>query len=324
MSRYPSQRLSQNLGTLAVTRQTYFTNKGLPVYVQSTLLKFIKEENRIPLAKLALPFFFDDNNRRILSSAIEQQHQWEPPEPSQSPWTFLRQMGPVYSQGKQPIDDLMQLEYPRLLEGVEIPKKAELSLFWAGLSSFLENSLSILEEFTLLAQRERELQARPPEMTLDPRVVRLLDFREFQAEHHLFNLIFRIRAGWDKLIDYLLVPYYGIKNMARRWEPRVAKLNRELPQLLIGGQPFGSNLSENASQIADLKDLRDGELHKIGQRAKETFGDKLRAPSLAERERIVLDEHYRLQDAFLLFVALVRSGARESTSAGTIGSTKAK
>lgn len=204
----PSERLSRNLQILVIARTGYFTNAGLSPSLLSTSMLFIKESNRIPAAKSVLPLIFDDNNRRIMSKAIDEQgEEWEQPELDKPIWTYFRKLG-VFPLKNQQIDDLLQLDYSKLLEGLDIPNAAKVSLFWGGLTDFLINSWSILEEFRLASplaiKIEREAKESAQQQR-DPRVTRIIGWTDMQFEHHMLNAVFRLRAGWDKLADYLIV-----------------------------------------------------------------------------------------------------------------------
>lgn len=309
----PPPRLYRNLTILEIARVGYFTYKGLPSYLLSTLLWFVWEQNRIPLARLVLPLMHDDNNRQILTRALDAQgDQWEPQELFQPVWTFFRKAG-IYPTERQQIDDLLQLDYPRLLEGMDVPNNADVDLFWGGLADFLVNSWSILEEFcSVVAVKSKIEQENKLAEPQDPRVKKVIDWRDMQLEHHLTNIVIRLRAGWDKLVSNLLAPYYGVGNMPKQWPRRLDKMENTLSTILNAPQmEFWKNLLQNARQIAmrgGLRDVRDFELHRIASRSKETLGDRERDPSLEQMESFAVTEHYRLQDSFLLLLGIVRNG----------------
>ena len=316
----PSERLFRNLQMLVMARVAYFTNVGLSPSQLSTSMLFVKESNRILAAKSILPLIFDDNNRRIMTKAIDEQgEEWEQPEPGKPIWTYFRKLG-IGPLKNQQIDDLLQLNYLKLLEGLDVPNVAKVSLFWGGLTDFLINSWSILEEFRLASplaiKRERESEELAQQQ-IDPRVTRLIGWTDMQFEHHMLNAVFRLRAGWDKLADYLIVPYYGIPNISKMsWPKKLNRLNEELSdQLNLKQKRFWENILENARIIAEpkgLRDARDFELHKIALRSCETLGDKQSAHSLKQLEVFVVHEHHRLQDSFLLFLSLILNGPKAS------------
>ena len=210
------------------------------------------------------------------------------------------------------------MDYYRLLEGVDIPSEAKLSLFWGGLVDFLINSWSILEEFCLvievknIIEQQNKIREREPPQSEDknvPRAIPLVSWADMQLEHHLINILIRLRAGWDKLADYILAPYYGV-TPAKKWESRINKLDREIQTALNDRQRlFWTNWLTNAREVSKemgLRDVRDLELHKIALRVKETLGHPQRAPALSELENFVLFEHFRLQESFLLVLAIIR------------------
>lgn len=305
---------------LVMARVAYFTNVGLSPSQLSTSMLFVKEINRIPAARSVLPLIFDDNNRRIMTKAIDEQgEEWEQPELGKPIWTYFRKLG-IGPLKNQQIDDLLQLNYLKLLEGLDVPNVAKVSLFWGGLTDFLINSWSILEEFRLASplaiKRERESEELAQQQ-IDPRVTRLIGWTDMQFEHHMLNAVFRLRAGWDKLADYLIVPYYGIPNISKMsWPKKLNRLNEELSDRLnLKQKRFWENILENARIIAEpkgLRDARDFELHKIALRSRETLGDKQSAHSLKQLEAFVVHEHHRLQDSFLLFLSLILNGPRAS------------
>ena len=312
----PSQRLSRNLDILVMARTTYFTNKGLSPLLLSTSMAFINEINRIPAARSVLPLMFDDNNRRIMSKAIDQQQGWQQPEQGKSIWTYFRKLGISALQNQQ-FDDLLQLNYKNLLNTLDVPNVAKVSLFWGGLTDFLLNAWSILEEFRLasaLTAKMHEQAQQLAEIPQDSPFVRLIGWTDMQFEHHIVNSIFRLRAGWDKLADYLIVPYYGIFNISSKlsWPKRLDRLDKELSSRLnINQKQFWENILENAKAISEpggLRDVRDFELHKIARRSRETLGDKQTAHSLKQLESFAVIEHYRLQDTFILFLSLILNG----------------
>lgn len=314
----PSDRLFRNLQLLVITRKAYFTYEGLPSSLLSTSMLFVEESNRIPVAKLVLPLISDENNRKMMSKAIDAQgEEWEPAEPNKPIWTFFRKLG-VFPLKTQQIDDLLQLDYSKLLEGVDVPDKANIGLFWGGLTDFLINSWSVLEEFRLASALIPEVEKESQELTQsqrDPRITRVIGWADMQLEHHILNVILRLRAGWDKLIDYLIVPYYGLPNLSKKeWPKRLDRVKKALTDQLNSEQrAFWDNILENATQIAEkggLRDVRDFELHKIARRSRETLGDEQSVHSLKQLESLAVSEHHRLQDSFLLFLAVILSGPR--------------
>jgi len=316
----PSPLQNKNLAILYASRTSYFTYKGLPPYLLSTYFFYIEEQARLPLTRNLLPLINDANNRKILEVAVEKQGDWEPLEPFKSSWTFFRKAG-IGSIKKQQIEDLLQLDYYRLLDGVNIPNKAKLSLFWGGLVDFLINSWSILEEFYIVIEiknkmqeedekREKEnlpLKGQPP-VKPETSWKKLVTWSDMQLEHHLINILIRLRAGWDKLADYIIAKYYGV-NEAKTWEAMLRKLDREVQPILNNKQRmFWVNWLANAEAICKgIKEARDLELHKIATRAKETLGNPGYTYSLNDLENFVLFEHFRLQDSFLLILAMIRS-----------------
>jgi hypothetical protein len=312
----PSPLQNKNLAILHVARAGYFTHKGLYPYLLSTFFFYIVEKARLPLAQNLLPLINDENNRKILERAISKQGDWEPLEPFKSSWTFFRKAG-IGSLKNQQIEDLLQLDYYRLLEEVNVPNEANLSLFWGGLVDFLINSWSILQEFCLVIEvknrieeqnKIREKEAPQKQDKSGPKAIPLVAWADMQLEHHLINILLRLRAGWDKLADYLVAPYYGVTT-ARKWDARINKLDREIQPLLNGKQSmFWTNWLENAKAISKgVKEARDLELHKIAMRARETLGNPGYTYSLNELENFVLFEHFRLQESFLLILAMIRS-----------------
>jgi hypothetical protein len=199
---------------------------------------------------------------------------------------------------------------------LDVPDSANISLFWGGLTDFLVNSWSILEEFRLaspLAAKIRDEAQESTKARQHSSVSRLIGWTDMQFEHHLLNSFLRLRAGWDKLADYVIVPYYGIPNISsKKWPKRVARLEEELSVLLNTSQKqFWENILENARAIAlprGLRDVRDFELHKIALRSRETLGHKQNAHSLKQLEQAAIMEHHRLQDSFLLFLSLILNG----------------
>ena len=209
----PSERLHRNLMILVIARAGYFTNAGLSPSLLSTSMLFVKESNRIPAAKLVLPILFSENSRRIMSKVIDEQgDEWEQPEPGKPIWTYLRKLGifPLKSRQiddrrpgisplkNQQIDDLLQLDYLALLHGQYVPNVAKVSLFWGGLTDFLVNSWSILEELRLasaLATKMEEESEELPQKQRTRGATRLIGWSDMQFEHHLLNVVFRLRAG---------------------------------------------------------------------------------------------------------------------------------
>jgi len=311
----PSQRLSRNLNILVIARSAYFTNKGLSPSLLSTLMLFINEKNRLPVATSVLPFIFDNNNRRLMSKAISEQEDWPQPELGKSIWNYFRKLGIAPSQNQQ-IDDLLQLNYAKLLERLDVPDSADISLFWGGLTDFLVNSWSILEEFRLASPLAVKMENEAHELSKTPKnspFSRLIGWTDMQFEHHLLNSFLRLRAGWDKLADYLIAPYYGVPNISKKtWSKRIGRLDKELSDRLNTKQEhFWQNILENARAIAQargLRDVRDFELHKIALRSRETLGNKQSAHSLKQLEQAAIIEHHRLQDSFLLFLSLILNG----------------
>jgi len=299
-----------------MARVAYFTNAGLSPSLLSTSMLFVKESNRIPAAQSVLPLIFDPNNRKIMLRAIDEQgEEWEQPELDKPIWTYFRKLG-IFPLKNQQIDDLLQLDYLKLLEGLDVPNVAKVSLFWGGLTDFLINSWSILEEFRLASPLAIKREGESEELgqqQIDPRVTRLIGWTDMQFENHMLNAVFRLRAGWDKLADYLIVPYYGIPNISKiSWPKKLNRLDKELSDRLnLKQKRFWENILKNARMIAEprgLRDARDLELHKIARRSRETLGDKQSAHSLKQLESFAIIEHHRLQDSFFLFLGLILSG----------------
>ena len=317
----PSERLHRNLMILNIARVGYFTNAGLSPSQLSTSMLFVKESNRLPAARLVQPLIVNENNRGLLSRAIDEQgEKWDQPELGKSIWNYFRKLG-VSALKNQQIDDLLQLDYLRLLEGLDVPDTADVILFWGGLTDFLVNSWSILEEFRLASPLVTKMETKAKEsgqQPRDPRVTRLIGWTDMQFEHHMLNAVLRLRAGWDKLADYLIVPYYGVQTMSKKtsWPKRVSRLNQAIADQLNPQQKgLWENILENATMISrkgGLRDVRDFELHKIALRSRETLGDKQSAPSLKQLESFAVIEHHRLQDSFLLSLSLILSGPRAS------------
>lgn len=312
----PSPLHNRNLAILHGARIGYFTHKGLYPYLLSTYFFYIEEKARLPLAQNLLPLINDKNNRKILERAVREQGEWEPLEPFKSSWTFFRKVG-IGSIKNQQIEDLLQLDYYRLFEGVDIPSEAKLSLFWGGLVDFLRNSWSILQEFCLvievkdrIREQEQKRKKEPPQIENEgaPKFKPLVAWADMQLEHHLINILIRLRAGWDKLVDYMIAKYYGVARV-KNWEARINKLDREIrPRLNDKQGMFWTNWLTNANAISKgVREARDLELHKIAARAKETLGNPGYTYSLNELENFVLFEHFRLQESFLLVLAMIRS-----------------
>jgi len=312
----PSPLQNKNLAILYGARTAYFTHKGLYPYLLSTYFFYIEEQARLPLTQNLLPLINDVNNRKILEMAVGKQGEWEPLKPFESSWSFFRKAG-IGSIKNQQFEDLLQLDYYRLFDGVLIPDSANLSLFWGGLVDFLINSWSILEEFCLVIEvknriqeqnkiRERESPQREDKSV--PRAIPLVTWADMQLEHHLINILIRIIAGWNKLANYIIAKYYGV-NEAKKWEAMLRKLDREIQPILNDKQRmFWENWLTNAKAISKgIKEARDFELHKIATRAKETLGNPGYTYSLNDLENIVLFEHFRLQESFLLILAMIRS-----------------
>ena len=316
----PSPLQNKNLAILVFSRMGYFTQKGLYPYLVSTYFFYIEEQARLPLAQNLLPLINDNNNRRILEMAIKKQGDWDPLKPFESSWTFFRKAG-IGSIKNQQFEDLLQLDYYRLFDGVVISDSANLSLFWGGLTDFLVNSWSILEEFCIIIEiknkieEERRIREKEADKGLPPAKPgtswkKVVTWSDMQLEHHFMNLVLRLRAGWDKLADYIVAPYYGI-TPAKKWEARLNKLNSAIESSLNDEQRiFWANWLTNAREISKqrgLKDVRDFELHKIALRAKETLGNPERTFALSDLETFVLFEHFRLEESFLLVLAMIRS-----------------
>ena len=309
----PSPLQSKNLAILYGARTAYFTHKGLYPYLLSTYFFYIEEQARLPLTQNLLPLINDVNNRKILEMAVGKQGEWEPLKPFESSWSFFRKAG-IGSIKNQQFEDLLQLDYYRLFDGVVIPDSANLSLFWGGLVDFLVNSWSILEEFCLVIEVKNRIQEQNQEVgktqhtEQDTSWKKLVTWSDMQLEHHLINILIRIIAGWNKLANYIIAKYYGV-NEAKKWEAMLRKLDREIQPILNDKQRmFWKNWLENAKAISKgIKEGRDFELHKIATRAKETLGNPGYTYSLNDLENIVLFEHFRLQESFLLILAMIRS-----------------
>lgn len=309
----PSSLQKKNLIILSLARSGYFTYKGLYPYLLSTYFFFIEEKARLPLVKTLLPIMSDQNNKSLLEKAVEEQgEEWEPLEPFKSSWTFFRKIG-IGSLTGQQFEDLSQLDFSRLLDGVNIPKDADLSLFWAGLVDFLNNSWSILEEFCLAIEIKDKMEkdtAPKAENNAAPQFRPLVYWPDMQLEHHFMNILIRLRAGWDKLADYIVAPYYRV-TPATKWDKRLDKLERTISSNLNERQKmFWANWMANARSISKkngLKDMRDFELHKIAWRARETLGNARRSYKLDDLDNFVLFEHFRLQESVLLVLAMIRT-----------------
>lgn len=311
----PSPLHNKNLVVIYASRISYFCNKGLYPYLLSTFFFYIDEEVRLPLAKNLLPLINDENDRNILEMAIKEQGKWEPLKPFKSSWTLFRKAG-IGSIKGQPFEDFLQLDYYRFFNGVIIPDNADLGLFWGGLVDFLRNSWSILEEFCLvidtknrIQEQEKAGQAMPQKEDVKiAKAVPIISWADMQLEHHFINILLRLRAGWDKLADYVVAKYFNI-TISDSWEKRISKLDRDLqPKLNNKQKMYWNNWLKNAKDISGrLKEIRDFELHKISLRTRETLGNPNTSYSMNDLENFVLFEHFRLQESYLLILAMIRS-----------------
>lgn len=186
-----------------------------------------------------------------------------------------------------------------------------MSLFWAGLVDFLANSWAILEEFCLAIKSsslQHEHEGPETDSSSDPHVTRLVSWTDMKLEHHFMNILIRLRAGWDKLADNVLAPYFGV-SLPDKWKNRLDKLERTISSKLNERQRvFWSNWMRNAHTVAKkygLKDMRDFELHKIAFRARETLGKSTTFYKLDDLDKFVLFEHLRLEESFLLVLAII-------------------
>lgn len=302
----------RNLLILTAARSGYFTREGLPPSLLSTHFFYIGEQARLPLAKALLPIIKNQNNKRLLEKAIKAQGKWERLDLFKSSWTLFRQMG-ISSLVGQQFDDFSQLEFSNLFKGVEIPAYAKLSLFWAGLVDFLTNSWSILEEFCLTFKSDSLLQEHEdPEIDNSSilYVTPLVSWVDMKLEHHFMNILIRLRAGWDKLVDNVLAQYFGV-SLPDKWNKRLDKLERTISSKLNERQRmFWTNWMQNARTVAGeggLKYMRDFELHKIAFRARETLGKATSSHKLDDLDKLVLLEHLRLEESFLLVLAMIRT-----------------
>lgn len=308
----PSIYQQRNLLILTEARSRYFTHEGLFPSLLSTHFFYVEEQARFPLAEALLPIIKDPNNKRLLEKAIKAQKNWERRELFKSPWTLFRQMG-ISSLVDQQFDDFSQLEFSKLFGGVEIPADTKLSLFWAGLVDFLTNSWSILEEFCLTIKSDslqQEYEDPEPDSSSVPYVTPLVSWADMKLEHHFMNILIRLRAGWDKLVDNVLAPYFGV-SLPNKWNKRLDKLERGVSSKLNEKQRmFWTNWMKNARSVAvknGLKDIRDFELHKIAFRARETLGKATNPYKLDDLDKFVLFEHLRLEESFLLVLAMIRT-----------------
>jgi hypothetical protein len=302
----------RNLLILTAARRTYFTRQGLFPALLSTHFFFIEEQARLLLAEALLPLIKDENDKHLLEKAIKAQKGWGHPDLFKSPWTLFRQMG-INSLVSQQFDDLSQLEFSNLLDGVEIPADAKLSLFWAGLVDFLTNSWSILEEFCLtinLSSLQQEYEGPETGNSSVPHITPLVSWADMKLEHHFMNILIRLRAGWDKLADNILAQYFGV-SLPNKWNKRLDKLERTISSKLNDRQRmFWTNWIQNSRTVAKkngLKDMRDFELHKISFRARETLGKVTKSYKLGDLDKLVLFEHLRLEESFLLVLAMIRT-----------------
>ncbi len=305
-----SKHQQRNLLILTDARRNYFTRQGLFPTLLSTHFFFIEERVRLPLAKALLPLIKDENDKSLLEKAIKAQRGWEHPDLFKSPWTLFRQMG-ISSLVGQQFDDFSQLEFSDLLDGLEIPADAKLSLFWGGLVDFLTNSWSILEEFCLTIKSNGLEQEPETDIRRVPHVTRVVSWADMKLEHHFMNILIRIRAGWDKLTDNVLAQYFGVP-LPDKWKSRLGKLERTIISKLNESQRvFWSNWIRNAHSVGEnngLKHMRDLELHKIALRARETLGKATKSYKLDDLDKLVLFEHLRLEESFLLVLAMIRTG----------------
>ena len=308
----PSIYQKRNLLILTAARSSYFTHEGLFPALLSTHFFFIEKQARLPLAEALLPIIEDQNNKRLLEKAIKAQREWQRLELFESSWTLFKQMG-ISSLVDQQFDDFSQLEFSDLLEGVEIPADAKLSLFWAGLVDFLTNSWSILEEFCLtikLNSLQQEREGPETDSSSVPHITPLVSWADMKLEHHFMNILIRLRAGWDKLADNVLARYFGV-SLPNKWNKRLDKLERTISSKLNERQRmFWTNWMRNARSVAGkdgLKDMRDFELHKIAFRARETLGKATNSYKLDDLDKFVLSEHLRLEESFLLVLAMIRT-----------------
>jgi hypothetical protein len=315
----------RNLALLSEIRKTYFLPDLIPAVI-ATKYKFISARNRIPLVRAILPLI-PESERGILDRwAIPQQEnaEWDLRD-DRTPWAlghnFPRLEGgldpdKVFS----PIDFLMSLEYYRFFEGLPAPDGMNLDKFLGGIEDFLANDFAILEVLRLatkeIPNRLRQSEEDEQQRRRDPRIRRLLGYTDLRTHLYLTTAAIRIRAGWDKMANNVLRPWLDptlSHSWHEKWPKRLERLGVLIQATGKQAQVLWADWLVNAKAIADddgLRVVRDGEVHGWGKRTIETFGSSPREWRLADLERFVLEEYWRLTDAWLLAIAIMRTDTR--------------
>ncbi len=306
-------------------------DRGLHPRLLGIAFDFVEPDNRLQAVRTIVPLVPEDR-RGLLESCIRHQEElgrWEL-DPERCPWNYLRhpeaiehadpatgevtriQMG-KYGPGNAKVDDLTALEYGRFFDAVHAPEHLILDKFFAGIEDYLVNATWILEEWLLVgaAQKERT----PPVAPVNQQGMvyrRVLSFADLRMELHLKNLVIRIRAGWDKILNNILAPWFDArhpKGWPNRWAGRINHLDQLIGATGAETPRYWADWKRNAEEYTSLglRDMREGELHYWSKRVRENFGNSAGEITLDALQRLVVQEHFRLMDVWLLTIAMLRS-----------------
>lgn len=309
------KRIGLAISALAHLRIDYLLRAGLPRAVLNTQFNFVSEANRRPLANVIIPLLSDANQQATLQDALLRQEEWPAAEFGKSAWQKTRQMAEAaVRQGLEGLEDvfsedLLLISYGRVIEGLAPDASGlDTNSIRRGVEDVLLNEFYLCAEmaFAFTAAGTRQVPSPPSEQPAGT-VIQLLSYADLVTQMHLQNAVNRLRAGWDKLMTNLVFDGLSLKNPPDRFLRKVRSAEMQLAgRLSLDQEPLFANLVRNARDVAQspLVRLRDSDLHFISQQATETFGRPGVHPALQDFWTIVLNEHQRLDQSFLLLIGV--------------------
>lgn len=325
MDSWQWRRIESALTALIMLRVDYLHRSGLSQAILNTQFNFVHDSNRHRLAQAIIPLLNDPNHQALLQDALSQQTEWPITEFGKSAWGLSRRMGEAAEKAgltgseEAQKEDLLVLNYEPLIRELPDGKTINQNKLRRAIEDFLLNEFYLLEEIRLALEANSQRQPpSPPSEQPTGVVFQVLHYPDLITQMHLQNAVTRIRAGWDKLVSNLVIDCYEFRNRPDRFQKKIKAIERTLlPQLPYQQQKaFMENYRDNAAAVAEsaLLMLRDDDLHFISHQATETFGRPGRDPSVDDFWTVVLNEYQRLEQSFLLFIAMLKLYSSEKAN----------
>ncbi|MBI2886761.1 MAG: hypothetical protein HYY02_06100 [Chloroflexi bacterium] len=322
MNAWQQRRIA--LPALMILRVDYLPRSGLPQVILNTQFDFVYESNRRQLSETIIPLLNDPNHRALLQDALNEQMEWPSAELGKSAWSKSRRMAEAAAQAgltgmeEAQKEDLLVLGYHSLVSALPDGFGINRDKLLRSIEDFLLNEFYLLEEVRLAWEANSQRQPpSPPSEQPGGVVFQVLQYNDLITQMHLQNAVTRIRAGWDKLMTNLVLGSFESRGLPDRFPKKIKAVQRMLQSGLSSYQrSLLDNYCLNASTVAvsPLLRFRDDDLHFVSHQATETFGRPGHDPSIDDFWAVVLSEYQRLEQSFLLIIAMLKLYSSEKAN----------